>query len=245
MARFVDNQTVEGLLTLSSLVTSLTTTATTLNGTLTLVAASTCAQYLSGTQTGFSLVLPSAATLVNGAQYQIHNTSSQPVLLKTNGGATLVTIGATTVCYAILVTNGTAAGTWSVFQILTGVIASGVVNYNIVSTTAFSTSSTTDVAITGFTVTPQSGLYAVWYSASVFHTTTPISHTWTIYKGGVAVADSIRSQDTAHSNQTMIDSTQSIISCTGSQAVDIRVKRGTSGTLTVNARSLILIRLGS
>ena len=77
------------------------TTATTLNGTLTLLspvaggqdggngATSTSLQFLTGTATGFSVVLPSALTLSVGMHYKIDNTSTQPVTIKDGSGATL------------------------------------------------------------------------------------------------------------------------------------------------------------
>lgn len=118
--------------------------------------------------------------------------------------------------------------------------------YNLSSSTAFSTSTryTSFALITGFTLTPRSGQYAVLYNASVYYTTTPKAHYWQFYKAGSAVSTSLRSQDTAHSNQNMVDSSIDIISVNGSQAIDVRVACDNTGTLTVNQRSLVLIRLG-
>lgn len=244
MTAYLDNLTVEGLLAYGPLVTTPTSSTLTLNGTLTLVATSSCAQFFSGTQTGFSVVLPDATTLLAGWQYQFYNTSSQSITVKTNGGATLVVVPSATTCYISLQTATPAAGVWVTFQILTSGIAAGLVNYNVISATAFTTSSQTDVAITGFTTTPQSGTYAVFYNASVIYTATPKTHWWNIYKTGVKVADSERSQDTAHASQNMADSTMSIISVNGTDTLDIRVRCDTSGSLTVNQRSMLLQRLG-
>ena len=246
MTMNIDNITVEGDASLQSLVLPAQITATSLNGTLTLTNASNSAQVLTGSATGFSVVLPDATTLLQGHGFDIYNQTGVTVTIKTNGGATLFILSQNSTGYLYLVNNVTSVGTWSSWQIIADPsIASGIVNYNIVTATPFTTSSTTDVVITGFTITPQAGTYAVWYSASVLFTTTPITHTWSIYKNGTVVSNSVRSQDTAHFNQTMIDSTQTIIQCNGSEAVDVRVSRGTSGSLTVNARSLILIRLGA
>lgn len=142
-------------------------------------------------------------------------------------------------------TSGYGTGdTQSAIDAIAAAIAGGISNYNIVSSTAFTTSSQTDVVITGLTVTPASGTYAVWYNAESFYTTTPKSHWWSVYKAGAQIADSLRFQDTAHSNQNMADSTMTIVQVNGSQAIDVRVRCDTSGSLTVNQRSLLFIRLG-
>lgn len=221
----------------------ITSTATTLNGNLNLSATSNYIQFVTGTATGFSVVLPNATTVSPGIKFDIYNTSSQSITLKDNTGAVITTISQNSIAYVILQTNGTQAGGWLSWQVYVGV-ASGIVNYKITSTTAFTTSSTTDVVITGFTVTPVAGTYAIWYNASIFYTTTPIAHYWSVYGGGSQITDSARQQDTAHSNQTMVDTTMTTFLANGSQAIDVRVRRGTSGALTVNARTLILIRLG-
>lgn len=219
-------------------------TAISAAGTLSLTSSSNNLQYLTGSGAGYSVVLPNATTIPVGSLYQIINTTNETVDIKDGSSALLFTLSQNSIGYLYLQLNGTSAGTWVYFQVLASSTSSGIINYNITSTTPFTTSSTTDVVITGFTVTPQAGTYCVWYNASVFYTTTPIAHYWSIYKGGSKVADSARQQDTAHSNQTMVDSTMAVISCNGSAAVDVRVRRGTSGALTVNARTLILIRLG-
>jgi uncharacterized protein (DUF2342 family) len=146
-----------------------------------------------------------------------------------------------------LIDNGTAAGTWVFWQVLTSSIASGIINYNITSSTAFSSTNRTNPyqLITGFQVTPQAGTYACWYNASVYYTTTPKAHFWAFYKAGTILTDTARQQDTAHSNQTMLDSTMSVTSFNGSQTMDVRVKCADTGTLTVNARTMILIRIGA
>jgi len=222
-----------------------TTTATTLNGTLTLTAASTVLQFLTGSASGYSVVLPNATTLTNGQIYVIANTTSNVVSVKNNGGVELFALSQNSIGYLYLQTNTTANGMWVYYQILASSTASGIINYNLTSTTPFSTSSTTDVVIAGFTLTPQAGTYAVWYNASILFTTTPIEHFWSFYRDDVQISDSARVQLTSRSNQIMVDSTMTVATFDGTQAIDVRVRRGTSGTLTVNARSLILVRLGS
>lgn len=221
-----------------------TSTATTASGTLTLTASSLSMQFLTGSATAYSVVLPDATTLFLGRKFEIDNQSSQPVTITDGSGAALVTLGQTSIAYVTLQTNGTTAGGWVLWQVFTNSLASGILNYQVLSSTAFDTASTTDVMITGFTVTPQAGTYAVWYNGASFLTTTPKSHWWSIYKNGTRVADSERSQDTGHSSQNMTDSTMSVVVFDGSETCDVRV-RTQNGTLTVNQRTLLLIRLGS
>jgi hypothetical protein len=133
----------------------------------------------------------------------------------------------------------------SAIKEINAAVASGILNYNLTSNTAFTTSSTSFVLITGFTLTPASGTYAIIYNASVFYTTTPRFHRWTIFRAGVELADSRREQLTSRSNQNMVDSTIAIANFNGSQTCDVRVLCDTSGgSLTVNARSILLVRLG-
>src|ERR1700677_1558654 len=77
------------------------TTATTLNGTLTLLspvaggqdggngATSTSLQFITGTATGFTVEMPNATTLSIGAHYKIDNTSSNPININDGSGALL------------------------------------------------------------------------------------------------------------------------------------------------------------
>lgn len=223
------------------------TTILTLNGTLTLTASNKSLQFITGSQTGFSIVLPSALTLFNGWKFEISNTSSQSITVKNGAGVSLGVIAQTSIGYLTLQDNASTGGTWVFYQAFIG-SATGILNYNIVSTTPFITTSLTDVLIAGLTIIPTAGTYAVWYNASVIFNTTPKTHWWNFYKAGALVADSERSQDTAHSNQTMIDSTMSIINVNGSQTIEVKVRcqssTPTAPQLTVNSRTLLLIRLG-
>jgi len=239
----VDFPTSDMLLGVRGLIT-LPTTQATVAGTLTLTATSDMVQYFTGATAGQIVQLPNATTLIPGHRYEFYNQSSQPITVQDGSGATLFTVSQTSIAYIILQTNGTAAGGWIAWQVFVSSQASGILNYQLISTTAFSTGSTSDVLITGFTLTPSAGTYAVWFNGSSYLTTTPKKHWWSIYKGGTQIADSERAQDTAHSNQTMMDSTQTVAAFDGTQACDVRI-RTTNGTLTMNARSLLLIRMGS
>mgnify|MGYP003524935748 CR=1 FL=1 len=122
-------------------------------------------------------------------------------------------------------------------------VASGLQNYNVISTTAFTTSSTTDVLITGFTITPVSGTWAVFYNASSLQATNGANQDCTIFKAGTAITDSRRNQRGGAAGITMIMSTLTVSQFNGSQTCDVRVRTNT-GSITINARTLVLIRLG-
>jgi len=218
---------------------------TSLNGTSNLLFTNKTLQIVTGTATGHSVVLPNATTLFNGRKYEIANQSSQPINIKTFGGTSLFFLNPASVAIMTLQDNTTSAGTW--ISLVVSTIATGIQSYNIISSTAFTTSVryTAFDLITGFSLTPLSGTYGCWFSCSSYYTTTPKKHYWAFYRAGVQIADSLRSQDTAHSNQTMMDTTQSIISLNGSQTLDVRVSCDNTGSLTVNQRSMLLIRLGT
>jgi hypothetical protein len=139
--------------------------------------------------------------------------------------------------------NNQATDVQQAIENISDIIASGIRNYQIVSSTLFSTTSTTYVAITGFNVTPQAGKYAIWYNAAILYTTTPILHYWALFKGGVIIQDSERIQTTSRSNQEMVDTTMTVAEFNGSELLDVRVRCGTSGRYDVRDRTLILIRL--
>ena len=242
MSTYLDSLTVEGLISVTSRITAPTSTAATASGTLTLTSASTFLQFITGSASAFTVKLPSALTLNPGHRFEIINTNSQSVQITDGSGANLILAVPNSVIALTLQTSGSVAGGWVAIGQTTN--ATGITNYNVISSTPFSTTSATDVVITGFTVTPVSGTYLALYSASVLMSTSPVVHNWTIYGNGSAIADSNRGQQTARSNQIMTDSTQTVVVVNGSQAVDVRVNTA-GGTLTVNQRSLILVRTGA
>lgn len=224
------------------LVLTSNTTATTLNGDLTLTAASTSLQFLTGSATGFSVTLPNATTLAVGTHYKIDNTSNQPVQIEDGSGADLFLLAQNSVGELILELNGTAAGTWIYWQI-TIATAGGIVNYNTISSTTFTTSSNTDVAITGFSLTPQAGTYGIWYNSENTCTGSGVDNVATIYKGASAITDSLRHSSSPSGSHTFTMSSQTIANFDGSTTCSVKVN--TTGTLSVQQRSLLLIRLGT
>jgi hypothetical protein len=224
------------------------TQVTTAAGTRTLTVTDLYTQFFTGTAVGYTIKLPDATLFPgnappNSAYFQLFNTTNQTIQIKDGSGANLFVLGQNSLGFLWLQASPNAAGNW-VYSQTSVSTANGLVNYNVISSTAFATSSATDVVITGFTVTPQAGTYAVFYSGSVLQTSSPVVIAWTIYKGGSAVTDSARNQQSARANQTMFENTQTIIQVDGSTAVDVRVKTA-GGSLTVNERSLLLIRLGT
>ena len=230
-------------LTHSSLSPRVTETASTLNGTLTLTASSNFEQIITGSATGYSVVLPNATTLTDGWKYEIYNTSSQPITLKDGSGATLGIISQTAVGFGILQYNTTIAGSWIFFQRFYGATDS-VVNYSVTASVLFSTTSTSDVVITNFSVTPTEGKYAVWYNGAAFSNRNNILYYCSIYRGGTIIAETERAFLGISSSYQAIQSTMGIINFDGTQACDVRVRAG-SGTIEITDRSLILIRLGN
>jgi hypothetical protein len=218
------------------------TQATSAAGTLTMTSANTNLQYFTGSAAGYNVQLPNATTLTVGAYYQLINLSSQTMQIKDGSGANLFILGQSSIAYVYLQINGTSAGTWVYWQTSINV-ASGIVNYNVISSTTFTTSSATDVVITGFTITPQAGTYGVWVSTECSTTGGGVLNTITIYKGGSAVADSLRKAASPAGTHEFFMGTNSVVQVDGTQAIDVRVNTG--GTLSVVQRNILLIRLGT
>ena len=245
MAHIIDNITVEGDALIFNFVLPANSTATTLNGTLTMTSSSSSAQLLAGTATGYSVQLPDATTIPQGHKYEIYNTTTQNVLIKDGSGATLFTFAANSTAYIYLQSNATVAGTWLCWQIISNPnIASGIVNYKVVASTSFATASATDVLITGFQVTPIAGTYAVWANANASNTSGTANAGWSLYSGGSIVSDSTRGSRPGASGTPFQMTTMSSFQVNGSQAVELRVNTS-AGTLTVTGRTLLLIRLGT
>lgn len=224
------------------------TQATTAAGTRTLTVTDLYTQFFTGSAAGYSIQLPNATlfpgnTPPNSAYFQLFNTTAQTIQVKDGSGANLFTLAQNSVAFIWLQSNPNAAGVWVYTQTSIST-ASGIITYNLTSSTTFSTTSITDVVITGFTLTPQAGTYGCWYNGASLLTTTPKTHWWSFYKSGSQIADSERSQDTAHSNQNMADSTMSIVQFNGTDTMDVRV-RTQNGTLSIDQRSMLLIRLGT
>lgn len=214
---------------------------TSVSGTLTLVQSNTSMQFFTGTATGYSVKLPNATTLFNGFRYNLFNQSSQSISIKDDGSNVLGMIDPGSIGYVFLQSNSTANGIWVLAQ---SGSASAVLSYSIESSTSFSTTSITDVLITGFTITPQFGTYAVWYGGQASSNKNNARYDCTVYKGGVTVPASKRSFLGTSATYITTTSTMTIVAFTGGEACDVRVAAPDGGTLIIDQRSLILIRLG-
>lgn len=214
----------------------------TLNGEAILDLNSTTLHIVNGTAQGYHVHLPDATTLFNGQNYIIANRSSASIQIVDFNDNFLFELIADSIATVYLRDNTTINGIWMGY-VVSG-FATGILSYNIISSTPFTTNSTTYVPITGYSVTPIAGTYSIWYNAAILYTTTPIYHYWALFKGGTIIADSEREQITSRSNQGMVDTTQTVTQFDGTQVLDVRYRRGTSGEITVNNRSLTLIRLG-
>jgi hypothetical protein len=92
MAHVVDKMTVEGLHTENILCRPPAITATSTNGTLTLTATSNTEHIITGSATGYSVVLPNATTLGLGWVFEFWNISTQSVSIKNAGGGVITSL---------------------------------------------------------------------------------------------------------------------------------------------------------
>ena len=218
-------------------------TTTTLNGTLTLTTASKGFQLLTGSATGFTVIMPNTLTIFIGQEYMLINQSSQPMTVKDGGGNILLTLAQTSIGFLMLQAQGSSAGTWVYWQTFIGV-SSGVVNYNVISNTVFSSSANADVLLTGMTLTPQAGTYAIWYSSQNNGSGSGQQLNCTLYKGAAAIPDSFRSAASPSGGHSFFEGTQTIAQFDGATACSVYVNPNANG-MTINQRSLLMIRLGT
>lgn len=224
------------------------TQATTAAGTLTLTIASLGTQFFTGTAAGYNINLPDATLFPgnsppNAAYYQFFNTTAKTIQVKDGSGVNLFVLSQNSVGFLWLQSSSTVAGTWIYFQ-TTVSTATGIASYDLVSSTAFANSGSADVVITGFTITPQAGTYAIWFNASATGSGSGQTLDCTIYKGGASITDSVRSNVSPAGSHIFQPSSMTTSQFNGSQACDVRINAHGSG-MTINQRSLLLIRLGS
>jgi hypothetical protein len=126
-------------------------------------------------------------------------------------------------------------------------LASGVSNTEVNSTTAATTTSTTDVLMTGMTITPVAGTYLVFFSCWVTNTVGLSNVVISIYVGATQKADSLRQCEPGSSgltsgSQNMCLATNGVVTVNGSQAITIQW-HVQSGTGTVTNRTLNILRV--
>jgi hypothetical protein len=123
-------------------------------------------------------------------------------------------------------------------------IGGGIVNQEVNSTTAVFTTSTTAVLISGMTATPAAGTYMVTYNGMGYTSANNQQASIVIYKGGAAVASSVRMQDYAQSNKRYTVQTQVLVTVNGSEAIEARYYTA-SGTFNMLERSMILVKVAN
>lgn len=219
------------------------TQATTAAGTLTLTNADVNLQYLTGSAVGYNIQLPDATTLNLAAYYQIINTSSQSVQIKDGGGVNLFVLSQSSIGYIYLQLNGSAAGTWIYWQTSINV-ATGIISYNVISSTNFSSSAAVDTLITGMSVVPQAGTYGIWVNYQLSGTGAGQQNDVTLYNGVAAITDSKRSNLSTTGTHIFSSSTQTIAQFDGVKACGLYINPN-GNSFTVGQRSLLMIRLGA
>lgn len=239
MTTFVDNITAEQTANINLLILPPVIQPTTLNGTMTMGANDPSSIVLTGTATGYSILLPNATALVAGHTHEIYNKSTQPVTIKDGTGAILGTVDQNSISYIFLQAGGTVEGIWILWNVF-----SGLNNYNITNSTPFATSSTTDVLVTGMTITPQPGTYAIWVGGEWSCSNASALVNFSVYNNAVLITDSLRSTQNLGASRPSIFSTQTISQVNGSQSLDFRTSTS-AGTITITNRSMILIRIGA
>lgn len=195
-----------------------------------------------GTATGFAYRLPAGTSLSTGREYEIFNNSSESINIQDGASTVLLTLIAGEFVRLILVDNTTTAGQW--IQIISSSTATGIQSYSVGSSTTFTTSSSTDVLITGMAITPVSGRYGIWYSSDIEISTNNRDAEVVIFIDGVALERTRRTVQGVSSNFKSSHVTIGEITVDGTEEVDIRVNIS-GGSLDVNSRRLLLIRLGS
>jgi hypothetical protein len=216
-------------------------TVTTTSGVLILTSTNSTLHFITGSAIGFTVRLPSALTLFRGQVYVVVNESTASINIQDSAGNFLFEVLADSIATIYLQGNSTVDGIWVGYTV--SGFATGILSYNITTQTPFSTSSVTDVLITGFAVTPVAGTYGVWYSADIQIDTNNRIADCTIYKAGVAVGNTNREMQGNSSNFQTSQQTLGIISVNGSETIDVRVA-SSGGNITIGNRSLLLIRLG-
>ncbi|MEO0271690.1 MAG: hypothetical protein ABIM30_01200 [candidate division WOR-3 bacterium] len=202
----------------------------------------TTLNFITGSALNYKLKLPNATTLFNGQNYIIVNASTAEINVVDYGDNLKFNLLANSVATIYLQNNSTSEGIWDGF-VVSG-FATGIVNYNLTSNVSFTSSSTTDTAITGFSLIPVAGQYAVWVHVDATITTNNRLLDIVIYKNTTSIENSRRTIQGTSSNFRALHSTMGIISFNGTDTINIMVRINSSSSYTIGQRSLLLIRLG-
>jgi len=248
MTAYVNSQTIEGDASVLGVLANtgwqqgFRTQGTTAS-TLTLTVADNHVQEFTGATAGQAVKLPSSLTLRAGQRYDIYNFSTATVDIQDGAGTVLISMQANSVCKCLLRLVSGTAGTWALDPTFLGTLGS-LLNYTLTSQTSFATTSNTDVVITSFTTTPVSGTYLVLVNINGSASTGSAVTQATIYNGGVANSDSLRTAKPGAATTAFFTCLQATIQFDGTKACDVRVNTS-AGTYTVTNRNLTLFRLGA
>lgn len=219
-------------------------TTATAAGTTTLTVSSVSQQYFTGATTQ-TVVLPVTSTLVLGQQYIIVNNSTGNVTVQSSGANNIqVMTSNTRLTVTCILTSGTTAASWDSEYILQNPVGTEVSFAANITTT-----SATDVLLTGMTQTPVAGIYFVCFSTWLTHSTAAATATISIYVGGVLNTATIRTVIPfpggllTPATLDVLVATNAIVTVNGSQAIEIRWKTS-AGTATAHNGSYDLIRIG-
>jgi len=101
------------------------------------------------------------------------------------------------------------------------------------------------------TLTPQAGVYMVWFSSSFINNSNGEDVFYSIYSGGVQVAPTER-RARSFINGVVIGNqpngttmcTQGLVSVDGTQPIEVRARR-TGGTATIYQRTLTILKVAN
>lgn len=197
---------------------------------------------VTGSGSGYYIEMPDATTCLTGQEFEIFNDSTNKIEIRDAGSNVIAQVNTGDVVRLILEDKATSNGNWLIQ--ISSATATGVQSYSVGTDTSFATSSSTDVIITGLTVTPVSGRYGLWFSGDVTVSANNAIGQCVAFIDGVSVEATRRDLQGVGSNFKSSIATLAEVSVDGTEAVDIRVNIS-SGSLTVTGRRLLLIRLGS
>lgn len=223
-------------------VLSIIPVVTSLNGNYNILKDNSNIHAVEGSATGFTITLPDATTLFLGRRFEILNKSSESIEVLDNDGTLLTTLINGDIGVVTLESNPDPAGTWIVSIISSS--AKGITSFSIGSSTTFTTTSATDVLVTGMSVTPDTGRYGLWFSADTEIAQNNKLAEVVIYINGSVVERTRRVVQGVSSNFKSALITIAEVSVNGSEQLDVRVNIS-GGSLDVNQRRLLLIRLGN
>lgn len=198
--------------------------------------------FVTGSATNYKLRFPNATNLFNGQNYIIVNSSTAAIDVVDFSNNLKFNLLAGSIGVIYLRSNATANGIWDGF-VVSG-FATGIISYNVTSNTFFTTSATTDTLITGFSITPVAGQYAVWVGADTRIITNNRFVDMVVYKDSTSIENTRRTIQGVSSGFRALLTTLGIVSVNGSNSISVRVRINAASSFEIRQRSMLLIRLG-